>query len=324
MGAGTGDIKVSIILTCYNLQHFIRDAIDSLLQQQCDFNYEIIVVDDASTDNSKKVIKDITDPRVHFISLDENVGAPGAINLAWAKACGEYMCRFDGDDKWYREYLQEAADALDKYTEAVLVHTDVSFIDEAGNITKEKNNIQRPSLLKFIDNEFAGILEKYYINAAAIMARKSAWDKVLPWQERFRPGLGDWFCTLLMLENHVSCFIDKPLAYYRIHTSNMHRAMIKDKSAEINTLWILDFFKNHNNSIVKMDWNKIYFEQNKHLGFAYYFHGMDKDARRNLNRAMRYRPMAFFNLSFTRIWLASIVGKKRYDSAKSVFFSFKK
>ncbi|MBK6390602.1 MAG: glycosyltransferase [Saprospiraceae bacterium] len=251
------------------------------------------------------------------------MGAPGAINLAWAKACGEYMCRFDGDDKWYREYLQEAADALDKYTEAVLVHTDVSFIDEAGNITKEKNNIQRPSLLKFIDNEFAGILENIISTRLLLWPEKAPGIKYCPGRKGSGQASGTGFVRL-MLENHVSCFIDKPLAYYRIHTSNMHRAMIKDKSAEINTLWILDFFKNHNNSIVKMDWNKIYFEQNKHLGFAYYFHGMDKDARRNLNRAMRYRPMAFFNLSFTRIWLASIVGKKRYDSAKSVFFSFKK
>ncbi len=316
-------VKVSILITCYNLQNFIEEAILSLLQQQCHFNYEIIVVDDASTDNSKQVIAGITDPRLHFINLDKNVGAPAAINLAWAKARGEYMCRFDGDDKWHPSYLQEAAKVLDENPDAVLVHTDVSFIDEHGRITSEKNNIDRPAALKPLDNEFAGILEKYYINAPAIMARKSAWDKVLPWQERFRPGLGDWFCTLLMLEQQASFFINQPLAYYRIHTSNMHRAMIKDRSAETNTVWILDFFRNRKNAISPAQWKHIYFAQNRHLAFAYFFHGMDADTLRCLNRAVSYQPSALLTPSFFRIWVASFIGKKWYNKAKSLFSSKK-
>lgn len=312
-------VKVSILITCYNLQHFIEEAIVSLLQQQCNFNFEIIVVDDASADNSKQVIAGIKDPRVHFINLDKNVGAPAAINLAWAKARGEYLCRFDGDDKWQPSYLQQAADALDSHPEAVLVHTDVTFIDEHGNITSEKNNIERPAALKPVDNEFSCILKKYYINAPAIMARKSAWDRVLPWQERFRPGLGDWYCTLLMLENHVSCFINKPLAFYRIHTSNMHRAMIRDRSAEANTIWILDFFRSRKNTISAEEWKDIYFTQHRHLAFAYFFHGMDADARRCLNRAISYRPAALLTPSFFRIWIAALIGKKWYNKAKSLF-----
>lgn len=319
-----GTVKVSILITCYNLQYFIKEAIVSLLQQQCNFNFEIIVVDDASSDDSKQVIAGIADPRVQFINLDKNVGAPAAINLAWARARGEYMCRFDGDDKWHPSYLQQAADTLDRNPGAVLVHTDVVFIDEHGNITSEKNNIDRPAALKPVDNEFACILEKYYINAPAIMARKSAWDKVLPWQERFRPGLGDWYCTLLMLENHTSCFIDAPLACYRIHTSNMHRAMIKDRSAEANTAWILDFFRNRKNAVSRQKWKDIYFAQFRHLAFAYFFHGMDADARRCLNRAISYRPSALLVPSFFRIWIASFIGKKWYNQAKSVFLSKKK
>jgi len=319
MVSGEERIKVSIIITCYNLENYVGHAIASLLNQVCNFRFEIIVIDDASTDRSKEVIAAINDPRLKFISLDKNVGAAEAINICFSKAAGEYICRFDADDKWYPYYLQKTADVLDKNPDVVLVHSDVTFIDEHDNITSAKNNIKRPLTLKTADNEFEHILLRYYINAPAIMARKSQWDAVMPWPERFRQGLGDWFLTLCMLEKNKSYFIDEPLAYYRIHTSNMHRAMIRNKTAEINTQWILDFFQNRKNGLSKAKWNMIRFEQNKQLGFAYFFHDMNSDAARCLTRAVKLRPSAVGNMQFFRIWLACLIGKKTYNKLKSYF-----
>jgi glycosyltransferase involved in cell wall biosynthesis len=314
-------IKVSIIITCYNLEKFIEDAIESLLGQKVDFRYEIIIIDDASTDNSRKVLADFTDERVKCFFLEENVGAARAINIAFGHASGEYVCRFDGDDKWYPDYLQKTSDVLDRVPDIQLVHTDISFIDENNNVTSIRNNIARPVSLKEADHEFKSILEKYYMNAPAIMARRSAWDRVLPWPDRFRTGLGDWYCSLLMLENKASAFIDEPLAYYRIHTTNMHRAMIRDGSAEINTRWILDFFKNRPNAVTKGEWKKIYYLQNKQLGFSYFAHGMDKETRRCLSMAIRYNPAALFEGQVIRIWLASVMGKEFYNKIKTYLSS---
>lgn len=318
--ASEGDrVKVSIIITCYNLENYVQDAITSLLNQVCNFRYEIIIIDDSSTDRSKEVIAAIKDPRIQFISLDKNVGAAEAINICFGKATGEYVCRFDADDKWYPNYLQRAVDILDKNPDVVLVHSDVTFIDENNNITSVKNNVKRPLTLQAADYEFEHILLKYYINAPAIMARKSQWDAVMPWPERFRKGLGDWFLTLCMLEKNKSYFIDEPLAYYRIHTSNMHRAMIRNGSAEINTQWILDFFQKRENGPSKTTWNRIRFEQNKQLGFAYFFHDMDREATRSLSRALKCKPSALADLQFFRIWLACLIGKKTYNKLKSYF-----
>lgn len=309
-------MKVSIIITCYNLQHFIKDAVESLLRQQCDFDFEIILIDDASTDQSREVISAIQDPRLKTIFLEKNVGAAAAINIAFEKCTGEYLCRFDGDDKWYPTYLQKAARILDNHPEVVLVHTDVSFINEHHQVTSEKNNINRPQHLQQIDNEFKSILHTYYINAPAIMARKSAWDKVMPWGEQFRAGLGDWFITLQMLEKNLSCFISEPLAYYRIHSTNMHRSMIKNGIAEKNTLWILDYFRRRDNGVQPAEWRNIYFNQNRNLGFAYFAHDMSADARRCLGRALQYKPSALADMQFFRIWVASFIGKKTYTRAK--------
>lgn len=316
-------MKVSIIITCYNLQHFIKDAVQSLLDQRCDFNFEIILIDDASTDGSRAVIESIRDPRLHTIFLEKNVGAASAINIAFEKCTGEYLCRFDGDDKWHPDYLRKAAAVLDQNAAAVLVHTDVAFIDENHNITSERNNIPRPRSLKPVDNEFKHILGGYYICAPAIMARKSNWDKVMPWGERFRGGLGDWFISLQMLEQNLSAFIDEPLAYYRIHSTNMHRAMIKNGIAEKNTYWILDYFRKRSNGVSPTEWRTIYFRQNKSLGFAYFFHDMMRDARRCLLRALKFKPSTITNTEFTRILFASFVGKKFYNKAKDVLLAKK-
>ena len=314
-------MKVSIIITCYNLQHFIKEAVQSLLNQRCDFNFEIILIDDASTDGSRAVIESIRDPRLHTIFLEKNVGAANAINIAFEKCSGQYLCRFDGDEKSHPDYLAKAAKALDENPQVVLVHTDVAFINEHDQVTSERNNIPRPKHLNAIDHEFSYILQTYYICAPAIMARKSSWDKVMPWGERFRGGLGDWFISLQMLENGLSAFIDEPLAYYRIHSTNMHRAMIKNGIAEKNTWWILEYFRNRNNNISRKEWRSVYFKQSKSLGFAYFFHDMMHDARRSMLRALRYHPSAMRDSEFARILFATFIGKKFYNRAKGLLLS---
>lgn len=308
--------KVSVIVTCYNLEKYIEDAISSLLDQDCDFYYEVIIVDDASQDGSVAVITPfLKDPRVKFLPLKTNIGAAAAINLAWKEAKGEYLCRFDGDDKWSPTYLRKASAVLDADPEVVLVHSDVSFIDSEGNITSERNNIPRPLHLTPKDHEFKHILRNYYINAPAIMARKLAWDKVLPWPEAFREGLGDWFCSLRMLEGQYSYFIDQPLAYYRIHFTNMHRSMIVNGAAERNTEKVFQFFADMK-ELSGRDWADIRFAHYRHLGFSYYAADMEGPALRCLKRALVNKPSAITDAGLLRILLASFMGKKRYELIK--------
>lgn len=310
--------KVSIVITCYNLDRYISRAINSLLVQDCEFDYEIIVIDDASTDRSVEVIKTfLSNDKVRLIALEKNVGAAAAINLGWNEARGEYFCRFDGDDAWYPDYLRMTADILDRNKDVVLVHTDVSFIDSSDVVTSERNNINRPAGLAAKDHEFKAILKRYYINAPAIMARKSSWDKVLPWPEEFRDGLGDWFCTLRMIENDFSYFIDKPLAYYRIHQTNMHRSMILNGAAERNTERVFRFFQDRQ-MLTTSNWNEIRFTHFRHLGFSYYAAGMQTEANRSLSKAVKYKPSAFFDMELMRILFATKIGTERYERIKGV------
>jgi hypothetical protein len=140
---------------------------------------------------------------------------------------------------------------------------------------------------------------------------------VLPWPEEFREGLGDWFLTLRMLEGELSYFISEPLAYYRIHNTNMHRSMILNGAGERNTHLVLNYFRK-NKSVTAEQWRVVYFAHFRHLGNSYFHAGMEKDASRCLLIALKNHPSSLFDLSFMRIFVASKIGKIRYEKLKKL------
>lgn len=90
-------VDVSVIITAYNVEHYIQRAVDSALHQR-NVTIEIIVVDDASSDATWQIIKNIADPRVKSIRLDGNSGPSAARNAGFAIASGTWIAVLDGDD----------------------------------------------------------------------------------------------------------------------------------------------------------------------------------------------------------------------------------
>jgi len=97
---------VSIIMPAYNCEGFIGVALESVLSQTYK-NWEVIVVDDCSTDNTPKVVKSYTDPRIKYYKLDTNSGAAVARNKAVDIADGRYIAFLDSDDLWFPEKLKK-------------------------------------------------------------------------------------------------------------------------------------------------------------------------------------------------------------------------
>lgn len=102
---------VSVVIPTYNREETISRSIDSVLAQTFD-DFELIVVDDASTDNTATVVDQYDDPRVQFVSHDENRGGSAARNTGIAHAEGEYIALLDSDDEWEPTKLQHQVDCL--------------------------------------------------------------------------------------------------------------------------------------------------------------------------------------------------------------------
>lgn len=126
-------MKVSVILCVYNEEKFIGKAIDSILNQTLD-DFELIIINDGSTDNTLDIIKSYDDERIKLIN-QANIGLGASRNKAMEKASGEYVAFLDGDD-WFSEDALEIA-----YSEAKSKDTDISMFqikyydDETGSIS---------------------------------------------------------------------------------------------------------------------------------------------------------------------------------------------
>lgn len=94
----------SVIIPTYNRAHCIQDAINSVINQSFE-DFEIIVIDDASTDNTDAVVRNIKDDRIKYYKNEENVGQSASRNSGASIAKGNYLCFLDSDDLWENDYL---------------------------------------------------------------------------------------------------------------------------------------------------------------------------------------------------------------------------
>lgn len=131
------DVRVSVIMPIYNEEKYLSKAIDSILAQTYSA-WELIIVNDASTDRSEEIVKSYTDSRIRYLSYEENRGNPYAQNLGMKAARGEYLLALAGDDIAYPNMLSCQVEYLDAHPECVHVQGAMDYIDEEGNVTKTK------------------------------------------------------------------------------------------------------------------------------------------------------------------------------------------
>ena len=121
---------VSIIVPVYNAEKFIKETIESVLSQTYE-QFELILVDDISRDNSVKIIESFSDPRVKLYSLEKNSGAYAARNKGLEVANGRYIAFLDADDLWVKDKLQREMEFM-KEKDAGFVFTGYEFADSDG------------------------------------------------------------------------------------------------------------------------------------------------------------------------------------------------
>ena len=105
--------KVSIIVPVYNAENFLHRTVDSILAQTYE-NWELLLADDCSTDQSRDIMKSYTDERIHCFYCEKNSGPAGARNLALRKASGQYIAFLDADDFWLPQKLEKQISFMKK------------------------------------------------------------------------------------------------------------------------------------------------------------------------------------------------------------------
>lgn len=136
--------SVSVIIPTYNRAHLIGRAIQSVLNQTYQ-DFEIIVVDDGSMDNTNEIIKDfqIQDKRIRYIKHEKNKGGAVARNTGIKDAKGEYISFLDSDDEWLKNKLESEIDVLKNKKNCIICSTGCNFIKEKGRKIISKRHIKK-------------------------------------------------------------------------------------------------------------------------------------------------------------------------------------
>lgn len=124
--------KVSVIMACYNEERYIEDAIQSILNQTYS-NFELVIVDDASTDGTVDKIKNFSDNRIRLVETTKNTGPSSCWNLAAENSVGDYIAVMDADDVSLEKRLEIEKEFLDENPNYGLVGTNWIEVDENLN-----------------------------------------------------------------------------------------------------------------------------------------------------------------------------------------------
>lgn len=159
--------KVSIQMCTYNRAHFIKQAIQSVLSQTFS-NWELLIIDDASTDNTKEVVASCPpDTRIKYVENESNLGITKNRNKCLNLSQGEYIAVLDSDDYWLdRTKLEKQVEFLDKNPSYALVGTNMQIVDENNNIIRRAFYQRDDALIK------SGILTKNQFCHSSVLYRK--------------------------------------------------------------------------------------------------------------------------------------------------------
>lgn len=209
--------RVSILLTCYNHIKYLPIAFQSILDQTFQ-DFEIIALDDGSTDGTRQWLESQNHPRLKLIFNESNLGTYGTLNVGLKAAQGELIAVFNDDDVWLPTKLEQQIALLDSNPKIGLVHTDGYFIDGEG---QERHD--SPLGFDFPRTETGDILlALIYANsiiASAVLARRECFDQLGGFNADYF-GSGDWEMWYRIAEHWHVGYLADPLTLYRVHGAN--------------------------------------------------------------------------------------------------------
>lgn len=271
---------VSVIIATYNRAHYICDAIDSVLAQTYK-DYEIIVVDDGSTDNTKEML-DKYNGKIRY-TYQANSGVSAARNLGVNLSKGQYLAFLDSDDMWLPEKLEKQMEAI-KEDGVGLVHTSKYMVDSNGNFTGDIRPL-------YPAKNIYDLINNHNI-CMSVLAKKDLVIKAGMFDEGIS-GSEDKDLWIRMAKLSKITFLKEPLIKYRVHPDNTCNDSEKLYDGHVKT-----FNKLLKDNSIKLDKTLL----KKRLAQEYYLLAREKykkyrgkDALRLLLTALNYDLFLFQN-----------------------------
>jgi len=217
--------KVSVCIPVYNGSDYIAESIDSVLAQTFK-DFELIVCDNCSTDNTEEIVRSFNDSRIRYVRNQKNLGGVGNANRCLELASGEYISIWHHDDCMMPNNLERKVCLLDEHPGVGFVHSNLVLIDEKNEVVSSNiwNEDSRHDYIKNGIEVFREFLSYLHHGASvfigAVLARRECYARVGGFSTEL-PHVEDVEMWLRMaLFYNVAC-IGTPLVKYRIHPESM-------------------------------------------------------------------------------------------------------
>ncbi len=234
---------ISVVVPLYNYSHFIGDNITSIMAQSY-IDWELVIVDDASTDNPFAVIEQYLSDQISYIRLDNNGGYGHAKNVGIRHSKGEYIVVLDADDMLTRKSLEMRINFMTKRPKLRWVHAKAY----------EFGGSKPPYTFRFVNRKANRRLKKILktkdyrelwtnIHAQTVMIHRSVYEKLGLYEESIR-SMGDKEMWARIINNiGIPGYVNKFVSCYRGHRNQMHRSKYKLKRVKKLTKKLNAFIK---------------------------------------------------------------------------------
>ena len=228
---------VTIIINCFNGEKYLKDCIQSVINQSYE-NWEVIFWDNVSNDGSKKIFNRYKDKRLKYFRAKKHSTLYKARNLAVKKAKGNIITFLDTDDFWHKDKL------LIQLKYFISKNCSVSYTNL--NIIKDNNKSIKKNYFGKLYSGFVTqqLLDTYKVGIITAMLKKSIFEK-----NKFNSKyqiIGDFDFFLKLSQKHKFCCVQKSLSYYRQHNDNF-----SSKKSSLYVYELLNWIKNNENHRLK-------------------------------------------------------------------------
>lgn len=227
---------ISVIMTSYNYAHYLSEGINSIISQTYK-NWELIIIDDASSDNSVEIIDEFVQKypdKIKFIKNEKNLGIKKTNEIAFQYVKGEYVAFLESDDVWNVKNLEKKIHIAKKYPEAVLIYSNIELIGNikenkryydylnycnyAGNICKNKpKNFFRIAFFRNPIVTFSNIfIKKEILNDLILNKEYEIWS--------------DWQLVIQSSIIGKFLYLDDKLVKWRIHQSSTNNKFVSENN----------------------------------------------------------------------------------------------
>jgi len=300
----TNDLLVSVILPTYNRAHLLRRSIQSILDQTYQ-EFEIIVVDDCSSDSTEEVVKSFHDERIRYIRNEKHMGAPFSRNVGIRVARGEYIAFQDSDDIWLPRKLAKQINAFKNGPKELgVVYTSFWRIEGNKGIC-----IPQPNFKRSEGDVHEILLETNFIGTPTAIVKKECFEKVGMFDEKLL-RLQDWDLWIRISKYYHFKHINEPLAICYLQ----HDSISRNINAYIQALKYI--VEKHFEEMSKRP---------KALGRHYYeigallcLSGKMREGKSYFFKAVKTYPFRI-KLLFSIVF--SLIGQKMFNKVAAIYLS---